>query len=246
MIYDVNPAADNHAGSYNLYYLPTCYIDGGRNQVIGTNTAVLASSIQASGNSPVYDIDLSVTTTWLGGAQLEITVHIENNQFFNSAPDVPNLPEAPDVTVTTQPTEISASSTDGDGHDLMYQFSWGDGNISDWIGPYPSGEIMTTSYAWVATGSFSLKVKVKDEYDSESANWSPIKTVDVVRIGDTNDDGTCNVGDAVFLINFVFKGGISPDPILSGDANCDSSTNVGDAVFIINFVFKAGPAPGCL
>ncbi|MEE9444014.1 MAG: FG-GAP-like repeat-containing protein [candidate division Zixibacteria bacterium] len=64
-----------------------------------------------------------------------------------------------------------------------------------------------------------------------------------VILGDANGDGATNVGDAVYIINFVFKGGPAPDPVLSGDANCDGATNVGDAVYLINFVFKGGPAP---
>ena len=63
--------------------------------------------------------------------------------------------------------------------------------------------------------------------------------------GDANGDGTPNVGDVVFLVAYVFKGGPAPDPLDSGDANCDGSVNVGDAVYLINFVFKGGPAPCC-
>jgi hypothetical protein len=65
--------------------------------------------------------------------------------------------------------------------------------------------------------------------------------------GDANSDGQANVGDAVYLINFVFKGGPAPNPLCKGDANDDDGTNVGDAVYLINFVFKGGPAPvpGC-
>ncbi len=61
--------------------------------------------------------------------------------------------------------------------------------------------------------------------------------------GDANGDGAPNVGDAVYLINYVFKGGPAPDPLEAGDANCDGSSNVGDAVYLINFVFKGGPQP---
>jgi hypothetical protein len=61
--------------------------------------------------------------------------------------------------------------------------------------------------------------------------------------GDANRDGQVNVGDAVFLISFVFKGGSSPEPICVGDANADLEVNVGDAVFLITHVFKEGPAP---
>jgi hypothetical protein len=61
--------------------------------------------------------------------------------------------------------------------------------------------------------------------------------------GDANRDDNINIGDAVFLINYVFKGGPAPDPVLAGDANCDVEVNVGDAVRIIDHVFKGGQAP---
>lgn len=63
--------------------------------------------------------------------------------------------------------------------------------------------------------------------------------------GDANGDGQANVGDAVFVINYVFKGGPAPQPVQAGDANCDVGTDVGDAVYLINYVFKSGPAPCC-
>jgi len=65
--------------------------------------------------------------------------------------------------------------------------------------------------------------------------------------GDANGDGQVNVGDAVYLISYVFKGGPAPDPVCAGDANGDGQCNVGDAVYLIAYVFKGGPAPveGC-
>jgi len=63
--------------------------------------------------------------------------------------------------------------------------------------------------------------------------------------GDANGDKNVNVADAVFMINYVFKGGAAPDPLEAGDANCDGFPNVADAVYLINYVFKGGPAPGC-
>lgn len=63
--------------------------------------------------------------------------------------------------------------------------------------------------------------------------------------GDANGDGNVNVGDAVYLINLVFKNGANARPyrICSGDANCDCTVNIADAVFVINMVFKNGPRP---
>jgi PKD repeat protein len=61
--------------------------------------------------------------------------------------------------------------------------------------------------------------------------------------GDANGDGDINVGDAVFLINYVFSGGPAPIPVEAGDANSDGNTDIADAVYLINYVFKGGPAP---
>jgi hypothetical protein len=63
-------------------------------------------------------------------------------------------------------------------------------------------------------------------------------------LGDANQDGSTDVGDAVFLINFVFKGGYFPEPYKVGDANADCEVNIGDAVYLISYIFKGGPAPG--
>ncbi len=63
--------------------------------------------------------------------------------------------------------------------------------------------------------------------------------------GDANGDQSINVGDAVFAINYIFKGGPSPDPVCIGDANGDGQTDVGDPVRIIAYVFhgSGGPPP---
>jgi hypothetical protein len=64
-----------------------------------------------------------------------------------------------------------------------------------------------------------------------------------VICGDANGDDQVNVGDAVFLIAYVFKGGPPPDPVCLGDANGDGQVNVGDAVYLIAYVFKGGDPP---
>jgi len=61
--------------------------------------------------------------------------------------------------------------------------------------------------------------------------------------GDANTDGTANVGDVVYLITFVFKGGLPPFPYAAGDANGDGIANVADAVYLVSYIFKGGPPP---
>jgi hypothetical protein len=63
--------------------------------------------------------------------------------------------------------------------------------------------------------------------------------------GDANRDETINVGDAVFLINYIFKGGEPPYPLDAGDANCDQAVNIADGVYLINYIFKGGNKPCC-
>ena len=61
---------------------------------------------------------------------------------------------------------------------------------------------------------------------------------------DANFDRAVNVGDATYLINYIFKGGQAPQPVWeSGDADCDGHVNLGDAIYIVNYVFRGGPSP---
>jgi len=64
-----------------------------------------------------------------------------------------------------------------------------------------------------------------------------------IRRGDANGDAVINIGDAVYIVNYIFKAGFAPEPLENGDANCDDDINIGDAVHIVNYVFKGGPAP---
>ena len=63
--------------------------------------------------------------------------------------------------------------------------------------------------------------------------------------GDANGDWNVDVGDVVYLINYLYKNGPPPDPVESGDATCEGAVEVGDVVFLINFLFKGGPPPAC-
>lgn len=63
--------------------------------------------------------------------------------------------------------------------------------------------------------------------------------------GDANGDESVNIADAVFIVNYIFKGGVAPDPVESGDVNDDEAQNIGDAVYLIAYIFSGGPNPVC-
>jgi len=65
--------------------------------------------------------------------------------------------------------------------------------------------------------------------------------------GNANCDQVVNIGDAIFLVNYIFKGGRKPPVIDWADPNGDCAINIGDAVYLVNYIFKGGQAPvvGC-
>ncbi len=67
----------------------------------------------------------------------------------------------------------------------------------------------------------------------------------VYRCGDASGDEAINISDAVYLINYIFRGGPAPVPPEAGDATCDDALNIADAVYLINYIFKGGPEPCC-
>ncbi|MCK5128016.1 MAG: dockerin type I repeat-containing protein, partial [candidate division Zixibacteria bacterium] len=66
-----------------------------------------------------------------------------------------------------------------------------------------------------------------------------------INAGDANDDGQTNIGDAVYTIDYAFKGGPGPNCMSQADANYDGASNVGDAIYLIEYAFKGGPPPLC-
>ena len=68
------------------------------------------------------------------------------------------------------------STIDDDGDMLYYNFSWGDGTYSGWIGPFGSGDEAFTRHAWTTKGTYNITVKAKDIKDDES-DWSEPLTI---------------------------------------------------------------------
>ena len=60
-------------------------------------------------------------------------------------------------------------------------------------------------------------------------------------VGDANGDGSVNVLDVFYVINFLFAGG--PSPIGRANVNGGSTIDVLDVFYLINYLFAGGPAP---
>jgi len=66
--------------------------------------------------------------------------------------------------------------------------------------------------------------------------------------GDANDDEIVDLADIIFLLNYLFKGGSSPDPLSAGDANGDCQVSLADVLYILNYLYRLGTPPvrGCV
>ncbi len=70
-----------------------------------------------------------------------------------------------------KPINFSTISIDPNSDKLYYLWDWGDGNNSEWIGPYSYEDRCIINYTWSKGGNYTIKVKSKDYFNSES-NWS--------------------------------------------------------------------------
>jgi len=86
----------------------------------------------------------------------------------------PEKPAKPTGRATGQPGNTymySSSTTDPEGDGVYYLWDWGDGNFSEWVGPYASGNSVSTQKSWTEQGNYSVRVKAKDSHGHESV-WS--------------------------------------------------------------------------
>jgi parallel beta-helix repeat protein len=76
--------------------------------------------------------------------------------------------------------DFTVNATDPEGDQISYKWDWGDGNVTDWLGPFNSGEPIIASYGWATDGNYSIQVKAKDTSGDES-NWSEIHPISVAE-----------------------------------------------------------------
>ena len=101
------------------------------------------------------------------------------------------------------------------------------------------------SYLWNVPDSPSDRCLVKvsdtdgDPYDESDSLFT------IFLAGDANADAVVDIGDIVYLINYLLIDGLPPIPLEAGDVNLDGEVDTGDVVYLINFLFLDGPAPRC-
>jgi len=140
----------------------------------------------------------------------------------NSPPGRPDV-SGPQEGVVGIECSFKAMLTDPDGDQLYYIFSWGDGTDTGWLGPVSPGEV-TKTHTYNSAGTFSLKVKARDEHGAES-DWTSYPLTILIKVAKVElklkmfNIGTVraevtNTGDAA-ISNLHWEFNISRDSIIN-------------------------------
>jgi len=160
-------------------------------EVIGIKGALCALSrnneLFGSAYTNEYGIaDIVITDPPVGNDPLDLVVTGYNKKpyygiiLINSAPEIPDKPDGPATVRVGQKVFFSTQTSDYDGDQIYYKWRWEDGNYSDWLGPYDSGETVSASHIWKKSGNFNIRVMAKDTFEQET-NWSESLIINVKK-----------------------------------------------------------------
>jgi hypothetical protein len=87
----------------------------------------------------------------------QVTVNVRNTK--------PNKPQEPTGKIQGRKGNeytYSTSAVDPEGDQVRYEWDWGDGTTSGWVGPYDSGVTVEANHTWEERGYYEIKVRAKD------------------------------------------------------------------------------------
>jgi hypothetical protein len=115
--------------------------------------------------------------------------------------------------------------------------------FSDIEGGWPGEENFDADPLFCPDGSYRLQVTSPCIGAGQNDGEVGAGGIGCYPCGDVNGDLAINTGDAVYIVNYIFRNG--PPPASPGmiDPNCSGTWTVGDAVYIVAYIFRDGPAP---
>jgi parallel beta-helix repeat protein len=152
---------------------------------------------------------------------------ISNNQ----APNIPRRPTGVTHGYVGTAYTFTSNTTDPDNDPVYYLWNWGDGNMSDWMGPYTSGIIVNATHIWGSAGTYKIKVKAKDT-SSVEADWSEELQVTITE-------------QPRFEITLI-KGGFGVSAIIKNNGPIDATNVAWSIVLDDGFILKGNETTGTI
>jgi outer membrane protein assembly factor BamB len=121
---------------------------------------------------------------------------LQHSGTFSRPPEAPTTPTGPTEGIVGRSYAFASETTDPDGDDVHFVWSWDDGSISGWLGPYGPAETCTADHAWSGTGAYRVRVKAGDAGGRESPWSEPLGIVvgtQAVTVPDGSEPGASPV-----------------------------------------------------
>jgi hypothetical protein len=180
-----------------------------------------------------FDHNGGIADQWLAPAFQGYAACVIRDFLPNQPPDPPVAPLGRSLGYASIGYTFRTATDDPEGSQLWYQWDWGD-EVGDWSGPYASGEVVSASHTWDEPGIYSVRVKAKDDPDSDGdpsdgmeSDWSGSTPFEVRIPGDVTGDGVVNVQD--FLLLLAQWGTAGPE----ADINNDGVVSVEDFLILL-------------
>jgi hypothetical protein len=110
----------------------------------------------------------------------------------NHAPSRPAKPSGQQLGLKNRNYHFVTTANDADGDEIFYKWDWGDGTLSEWLGPYESNEEISIEHEWNSFGFYKVRVKVRDEH-MEQSMWSDSISVFMPRYNQKSNPFSINL-----------------------------------------------------
>jgi chitodextrinase len=145
--------------------------DGSYDDAVGETTQISWDAV----GSYVIALKVIDNRDSIAYASASITVIVRNEE-----PLIPSRPMGQSNGKAGQSYAFTTSTEDPNDDNVYYRWDWGDGNFSEWMGPYPSNATCQAEHNWQEQGQYAIRVMAKDTIGAESA-WSEQFVVSMPR-----------------------------------------------------------------
>lgn len=260
MVGDVNTTAYSWLHDhYNFVGYPTVLFDGGLDVAVGAyadsannvNWYLPIIASQAARVVEPLNVIVSVDSSNTVADEFLFHVRVGKGVPVNAPPSDATGPTGPTTVTVGASTEFTVSATDPDGDGVYFQWNWGDGETTGWLGPYDQGVATPFNHAYAVGGSYEITVRTKDWYEEETA-WSSPLTVAAgccipPTVGDCDQSGAVDITDISVLIDNQF---LTLTPLVcetEGDCDYSGGVDITDLSVLIDNQFLTltplGPCP---